>query len=97
MLLHNLDAWVFTNGYNVGIVQLVGQAINKVKLTNPKKSITAIALCKWGSVKDVEKITNPRNNTFLKKMNNKTSISDDGKLKKRESGQRDLDCRQRER
>jgi hypothetical protein len=52
-----IDAWLITNGYNVGIVQLVGQAINKVKLTNPKKHITAIGLCKWGSVKDVEKLT----------------------------------------
>jgi hypothetical protein len=31
-----------------------------VKLTNPKKHITAIGLCKWGSVKDVERLTNPK-------------------------------------
>jgi len=49
-----------TNGYNVGIVQLVGQAINKVKLTKPKEHLTAIGLCKWGSVKDVEKLTDPQ-------------------------------------
>ncbi len=53
-----IDAWIITNGYNVGIVQLVGQAINKAKLTNLKKHITAIGLCKWGSVKDVERLIN---------------------------------------
>ena len=53
---------MITNGYNVGIVQLVGQAINKIRLTKPKKRITAIALCKWGSVKDVKKLTSPRDN-----------------------------------
>lgn len=53
---------MITNGYNVGIVQLVGQAINKIRLTQPKKRITAIALCKWGSVKDVEMLTDPRYN-----------------------------------
>lgn len=54
-----VDAWMITNGYNVGIVQLVGQAINKIRLTKPKNRITAIALCKWGSVKDVEKLIDP--------------------------------------
>ncbi len=55
-----IDAWVITNGYNVGIVQLVGQAINKIKLTNPKNPVTAIGICKWGSVKDVERLTDPQ-------------------------------------
>jgi len=55
-----IDAWIITNGYNVGIVQLVGQAIKKVKLTNLKEKITAIGICKWGSVKDVEDITDPQ-------------------------------------
>jgi hypothetical protein len=55
-----IDAWIITNGYNVGIVQLVGHAIKKVKLTNLKEHITAIGVCKWGSVKDVEKITGPQ-------------------------------------
>ncbi len=43
-----------TSGYNVGIVQLVGQAINKVRLTNPKQKITAIGISKWGSILNVE-------------------------------------------
>lgn len=64
MNFFEIDAWIITNGYNVGIVQLVGQAINKIKLTNPKKHITAIGLCKWGSVKDVERLTDPQ---YIKK------------------------------
>jgi hypothetical protein len=55
-----IDAWIITNGYNVGIVQLVGQAIKKARLTNLKEHIIAIGICKWGSVKDVKKITNPQ-------------------------------------
>ncbi len=52
-----IEAWIITNGYNVGIVQLVGQAIKKVKLTKPKERLTAIGLCKWGSVKDIKTLT----------------------------------------
>ncbi|CAF3973574.1 unnamed protein product, partial [Rotaria sordida] len=86
------DAWLITNGYNVGIVQVVGQAINKVKLTNPKKSITAIGICKWGSVKDVEKITRVQNIKKQKIIDKHNIIdSSDEKFKKRESGQRDLE------
>ncbi|CAF1276333.1 unnamed protein product [Rotaria magnacalcarata] len=84
-------AWLITNGYNVGIVQLVGQAINKVKLTNPKRQITAIGLCKWGSVKDVEKLPEPLH-TRKQRVNNRHCYTDsDDKLKKRESGERDLE------
>jgi hypothetical protein len=49
---------LITNGFNVGIVQLVGQAISKVKMTETKKHVTAIGICKWGSIKDVEILTN---------------------------------------
>ena len=49
-----------TSGFNVGIVQVVGQAISKAKLTNLNKNITAIGLCKWGSIKDVKNITDPQ-------------------------------------
>ncbi|CAF4153268.1 unnamed protein product [Adineta steineri] len=51
------DAWLITNGDNAGIVHLVGQAINKVKFTKLNRHITAIGLCKWGSIKDVETLT----------------------------------------
>ncbi|CAF3190132.1 unnamed protein product [Rotaria socialis] len=84
-------AWLITNGYNVGIVQLVGQAIHKVKLTNPKRQITAIGVCKWGSVKDVEKLTEPPH-TRKQRANDRHCYNDgDEKLKKRESGERDLE------
>lgn len=54
------DAWLITSGYNVGIVQVVGQAIKKASLTDRKRKLVAIGVCKWGSVKDVETITNPK-------------------------------------
>ncbi|CAF3378524.1 unnamed protein product, partial [Rotaria sp. Silwood2] len=85
------DAWLITNGYNVGIVQVVGQAINKVKLTKPKQCITAIGICKWGSVKNVEKLTQAQYMKKQKIMDNFNIIDNDEKLKKRESGQRDLE------
>jgi hypothetical protein len=47
---------LLTNGYNVGIVQLVGQAISKFKFTNPRKPIVAIGICKWGSVKNFQSL-----------------------------------------
>ncbi|CAF2070799.1 unnamed protein product [Rotaria magnacalcarata] len=54
------NGWLITNGYNTGIVQVVGQAINKYKLSNFKKTnITAIGICKWGCIKDLESIINP--------------------------------------
>ncbi len=43
-----------TNGFNVGIVNLVGQAISKNKFTNRKNQITAIGICKWGGVKNAD-------------------------------------------
>lgn len=63
------DAWVFTNGYNVGIVQLVGKAIHKSKLTNPQKKIIAIALCKWGCIKNRANLieTNDQTNQVCRK------------------------------
>ncbi|CAF3327060.1 unnamed protein product [Rotaria sp. Silwood1] len=51
------NVWMITTGYNVGIVQLLGQAIGKVKLKYPNQKITAIGIGKWGSIKDVQKLT----------------------------------------
>ncbi|CAF1334310.1 unnamed protein product, partial [Rotaria sp. Silwood1] len=85
------NAWLITNGYNVGIVQLVGQAINKVKLTNPKKQITAIAVCKWGSVQNVEKLTKDRNKEKEKEKQESKTSDDEQKENERERGERDLD------
>ena len=44
------DAWLLTNGYNNGIVQLVGQAVYKVKLIRPDQKLTAIGICQWGCI-----------------------------------------------
>jgi hypothetical protein len=52
-----IDVWIITNGYNLGVVQYVGQAINKVRIRKPEKDIVAIGICKWGSVKDVGNLT----------------------------------------
>ncbi|UJR22717.1 hypothetical protein I4U23_025751 [Adineta vaga] len=85
------DSWLITNGYNVGIVQLVGQAINKVKLTRLNEHITAIGVCKWGSVKDVERLVEPEHpGKKSKNANNDDERRGDGE-KKREKGQRDLE------
>jgi hypothetical protein len=45
------DAWLLTSGFNVGIVQMVGQALNKIRLTSPGKDITAIAVTKFGCIR----------------------------------------------
>jgi len=47
---------LFTTGVNVGIVQLVGQAISKFKFNHLNKQITAIGICKWGSIKNIENV-----------------------------------------
>ncbi|CAF1361372.1 unnamed protein product [Rotaria sordida] len=83
------DAWLITNGYNIGIVQLVGQAINKIKSTHPKKQITAIGICKWGSVKDAKELIKSQSR---KKKNEKSNTNDnDEKVNEREHGERDLE------
>lgn len=38
---------------NLGIVQLIGQAIRKRKLTKPQDRITAISVCNFGYVKNI--------------------------------------------
>ncbi|CAF3967063.1 unnamed protein product, partial [Adineta steineri] len=85
------DAWLITNGYNVGIVQLVGQAINKAKLTKLDQHITAIGLCKWGSIKDVETITKQYKGNSQEETKKPDKKQDGSTEKKRQSGQRDLE------
>jgi hypothetical protein len=43
---------LITNGANVGIVQLIGQAIRKRKLTKPHDKAVAIGVCNYGCVKN---------------------------------------------
>ncbi|CAF4801606.1 unnamed protein product [Rotaria sp. Silwood1] len=44
-------AWIITNGAKSGICELVGYAIAEHRLTNKKENITALAIAKWGAVK----------------------------------------------
>ncbi len=44
---------MITNAANVGIVQLIGQAIRKRKLTKLHNKIVAIGVCNYGSVKNI--------------------------------------------
>ena len=53
------DAWLFTNGYDSGIVQLVGRAINKFRLIEPNKILTVIGICKWGCIANIQSLINP--------------------------------------
>ncbi|CAF1231672.1 unnamed protein product [Rotaria sp. Silwood1] len=45
------NAWIITNGAKSGICELVGYAIAEHRLTNKKENITALAIAKWGAVK----------------------------------------------
>ncbi|CAF3768859.1 unnamed protein product [Rotaria sordida] len=52
------NVWMITNGYKVGIVQLIGQEINRIKLSKfNKNTIIAIGIGNWGSIKNVEILT----------------------------------------
>jgi hypothetical protein len=60
-----LEAWLITGGLNVGIVRVVGQAIKKAKLINRNNKSIAIAVCKWGSVQNVETIISSKAGGYL--------------------------------
>jgi len=47
---------LLTDGYNGGIVHLVGQAINKIRMTKFSQNAIAIGMCKWGSFKNFDNI-----------------------------------------
>jgi hypothetical protein len=53
------ETWLITNGMNVGIVQLIGQAIRKRKLTKPKDDVVALGICNYGCVKNLADIQRP--------------------------------------
>ncbi|CAF1229892.1 unnamed protein product, partial [Rotaria sp. Silwood1] len=87
-----INAWLLSSGYNIGIVQLVGHAIHKFKLTNSKKaSFTAIAVCKWGCIKDVETITSQDDQETQKETTNVPNSSKNDELGERQRGQWDLE------
>ncbi|CAF4341767.1 unnamed protein product, partial [Rotaria sp. Silwood2] len=43
------NVWMITTGYDIGIVQLVGQAIHTFQSRNPKRNMIAIGISKWGT------------------------------------------------
>lgn len=47
---------MITNGYNNGLVQLVGQAVHRTKIKRSDDRAFALAICKWGGIKDVHKL-----------------------------------------
>ncbi|CAF1409612.1 unnamed protein product, partial [Adineta steineri] len=49
-------ALIFTNGFDVGLVQLVGKAIKKSKSIKINEKITAVGIAKWGSVKNLTQL-----------------------------------------
>ncbi|UJR16633.1 hypothetical protein I4U23_003533 [Adineta vaga] len=50
------SAWLFTSGFNTGIVQMIGRALNKIRLTRFEENITAIAITKYGCITNDSKI-----------------------------------------
>lgn len=81
------DTWLFTNGSNVGIVQLIGQAIRKRKLTKPQDKAVAIAVCNYGCVKNLTDFQRPehrQSNLFSSGIENTVSMTEEshGTLKK---------------
>ncbi len=64
---------MITNGANVGIAQLIGQAIRKRKLTKPHDKVVAIGVCNYGCVKNVTDFQRPEH---IELSNNSPSSQD---------------------
>jgi len=47
---------MITNGYNDGLIHLIGEALHKAKIRESKKTMVALAIRKWGSVKYPENL-----------------------------------------
>jgi hypothetical protein len=89
-----IDIWLITNGYNNGLVQLVGQAIRKAKLRQPKQKMVALAICKWGSVKNPQKLIYSKKKEtkqIVKKTNSSDTSDDDEETKLEQNDEHDLD------
>ncbi|CAF3783975.1 unnamed protein product [Rotaria socialis] len=85
------NGWLITNGYNSGIVQVIGQAISKYKLSNFKKTnITAIGICKWGCIKDLESIINQPLEETMEKASHTTYLESRKTTTVRHRGEWDL-------
>ncbi|CAF0816739.1 unnamed protein product [Adineta ricciae] len=86
------NAWLITTGYQVGVAQLVGEAISQVRLTHLKtKQLTAIGLCKWGCVSNKEQVLRSRTEELDEKFADKSTPSMKKKTRQRFSGEHDLE------
>ena len=55
----HLDTWILTDGINSGIVQLIGKALRKRKLTKLLDRTVAIAVSNYGFVKNLVDFRRP--------------------------------------
>lgn len=55
------DAWLLTNGYDSGIVHLVGQALKNARLIHLDRKIIAIGICHWNSIRNKEFLFSSQN------------------------------------
>jgi hypothetical protein len=78
--LIQIDVWLITDGYDTGIVNIVGLAIKKAKLMSPGKKFTALAICQWGMVDNVKGITNGNINKLKVELNTSYLTSDEAIL-----------------
>ena len=58
-----IDAWLITAGTNVGVVKLVGEALNNYRYKNHKHGldVPCIGICTWEYTAGSELLENPRN------------------------------------
>lgn len=59
LFLFPIDSWLFTDAINVGIVQLIGKALRKRKLTKLNERTVAIGICNYGSVGNIQEFQRP--------------------------------------
>ena len=71
---------MITNAANVGIVQLIGQAIRKRKLTKLHNNIVAIGVCNYGSVKNINDFQRLEQ---IKKVNRLSAINKENLVRKK--------------
>ncbi|CAF4602126.1 unnamed protein product [Rotaria sp. Silwood1] len=91
-LVNKSDAWLVTNGYATGIVRLVGEAIHQFELSRFNENpITAIGICKWGCIMDVDKITLPMDEETQQITTHTLDVTPNNRLKQRRSGEWDLE------
>ncbi|CAF1230161.1 unnamed protein product [Rotaria sordida] len=78
------DGWIVTTGFKTGVVQLVGEAIDDHRVTNPHSHITAIGCSKWGATRN-------RASLILSKKSTKSIHDATIDISKRTKGEQDLE------